>query len=172
MSFKIIEQAPARLNRSELAVPGSNPKLFSKAAQSAADVVFLDLEDAVAVAEKPATRALVVAALQQPRTGRGYVRVNAFDTPFCYEDLLGVVHPGLDGIVLPKLETVAQLFAVDWLLGNLEESRGLERGAVDLIPIIETGRGVAAVADICAVTVIATPVPGESVPSAQTAVPP
>ena len=56
MSFTIVEQAPARLNRSELAVPGSNPKLFEKAAASAADVVFLDLEDAVAPDDKEQAR--------------------------------------------------------------------------------------------------------------------
>src|SRR5689334_6214769 len=56
MSFHTIEQAPARLNRSELAVPGSQPQLFEKAAKSAADVVFLDLEDAVAPDDKEQAR--------------------------------------------------------------------------------------------------------------------
>jgi hypothetical protein len=56
MSFKIVEQAPARLNRSELAVPGSQPQLFEKAAKSAADVIFLDLEDAVAPDDKAPSR--------------------------------------------------------------------------------------------------------------------
>ena len=56
MSFKIVEQAPARLNRSELAVPGSQPQLFEKAAKSAADVIFLDLEDAVAPDDKAQAR--------------------------------------------------------------------------------------------------------------------
>ena len=63
MSFTIVEQAPARLNRSELAVPGSNPKLFEKAAASAADVVFLDLEDAVAPDEKVQARKNVIEAI-------------------------------------------------------------------------------------------------------------
>ena len=64
MSFKIVEQAPARLNRSELAVPGSQPQLFEKAAKSAADVVFLDLEDAVAPDDKPQARKNVIQALR------------------------------------------------------------------------------------------------------------
>ena len=63
MSFKLIEQAPARLNRSELAVPGSQPKLFEKAAKSEADVIFLDLEDAVAPDDKPQARKNIIEAL-------------------------------------------------------------------------------------------------------------
>jgi Flp pilus assembly protein TadG len=65
MSFTIVEPAPARLNRSELAVPGSNPKLFKKAAESAADVVFLDLEDAVAPDEKVQARKNIIQALNE-----------------------------------------------------------------------------------------------------------
>ncbi|MDX1575626.1 MAG: aldolase/citrate lyase family protein, partial [Kiloniellales bacterium] len=70
MSFTIVEQAPARLNRSELAVPGSNPKLFEKAAASAADVVFLDLEDAVAPGDKAEARRLAVEATGSVDWGR------------------------------------------------------------------------------------------------------
>ncbi len=63
MSFTIVDQATARLNRSELAVPGSNPALFEKAAASAADVVFLDLEDAVAPDDKVQARKNIIQAL-------------------------------------------------------------------------------------------------------------
>ena len=69
MSFKIVEQAPARLNRSELAVPGSQPQLFEKAAKSAADVVFLDLEDAVAPDDKAQARKNVIAGASTTSTG-------------------------------------------------------------------------------------------------------
>src|SRR3546814_19003714 len=69
MSFTIVEPAPARLNRSELAVPGSNPKLFKKAAESAADVVFLDLEDAVAPDDKEQARKHIVNALNEVEWG-------------------------------------------------------------------------------------------------------
>jgi len=95
----------------------------------------------VAVSEKPATRALVAAALQRPRNALLYVRVNAADTEFCYGDLTTVVHPGLDGIILPKVETPATLATIDWLLTQLERDRGLQRNTIDLIPIIETARG-------------------------------
>ena len=104
--------------------------------------VILDLEDAVAIAEKPATRGSVVAAYAQPRTGLLYVRVNAADTEFCHGDLDAIVGSGLDGIILPKVETAATLQTIDWLVANLERERGLVPGAIDLVPIVETARGV------------------------------
>ena len=134
--------------RSLLFAPGNHARRVQKALTLDADVVVLDLEDAVAVAEKPAARAAVVAALQAPRRALGYVRINAFDTPFCFDDLQAVVTPGIDGIVLPKVESPAQLVAVDWAIAALERTRALAVGGIDLMPIIETGRGVAALRDI------------------------
>ena len=113
-----------------------------KALSLDADAVILDLEDAVAIAEKPATRAVVAAALTQPRQGLLYVRVNAVDTEFCHGDLVAVVQRGLDGIILPKVESAAGLATIDWLLAQFERDRGLPSGDIDLIPIIETARGV------------------------------
>ena len=72
--------------------------------------MILDLEDAVATAEKPATRAAVAATLTRPRTGLLYVRVNAADTEFCCGDLVAVVRLGLDGIILPKVESPEPIF--------------------------------------------------------------
>jgi len=69
------------------------------------------------------------------------VRVNALDTEFCYGDLVAVVRPGLDGIILPKVETAAGITTVDWLLSQLERERALPGGGIDLVPIIETARG-------------------------------
>src|SRR4029077_19742848 len=93
MSFKIVEQAPARLNRSELAVPGSQPQLFEKAAKSAADVVFLDLEDAVAPDDKPQARKNVIQALRHIDWGRKTmsVRINGLDTDSMYRDVVEVM---------------------------------------------------------------------------------
>lgn len=88
-----------------------------------------------------ATRAIIAAALTQPRTGLLYVRVNAADTEFCYGDLVAVVRPGLDGIILPKVESPATLTTIDWVLQQIERERRLSEGAIDLIPIIETARG-------------------------------
>ena len=99
MSFKIVEQAPARLNRSELAVPGSQPQLFEKAAKSAADVVFLDLEDAVAPDDKPQARKNVVQALRDIDWGTKTlsVRINGLDTHFMYRDVVDVMEQGASG---------------------------------------------------------------------------
>ena len=93
MSFKIVEQAPARLNRSELAVPGSQPQLFEKAAKSAADVVFLDLEDAVAPDDKPQARKNVIQALDDIDWGTKTlsVRINGLDTHYMYRDVVDVL---------------------------------------------------------------------------------
>ena len=134
--------------RSLLFAPGNHARRVEKSLTLDADVVILDLEDAVVVAEKEATRGKVVAAFQTPRRALGYVRINAFDTPFCFDDLQAVVTPGIDGILLPKVESPAQLIAVDWAVAALERARGLSEGGIDLVPIIETGRGMAELHDI------------------------
>jgi len=128
--------------RSFLFAPGNHPRRVEKALTLDADAVILDLEDAVAIAEKPATREAVVAAYARPRTGLLYVRVNAADTEFCYGDFTAIVRPGLDGVILPKVESAAPLQTIDWLLRNLERERGIAAGGIDLIPIIETAKGV------------------------------
>lgn len=127
--------------RSFLFAPGNHARRVEKALSLDADAVILDLEDAVATAEKPATRERVVAAFGRPRRGWLYVRINAADTDFCYGDLVAIVRPGLDGVILPKVESPATLATIDWLLCQLERERGLPPGIVDLIPIIETARG-------------------------------
>lgn len=129
--------------RSFLFAPGNHPRRVEKALALGADAVILDLEDAVAVAEKAATRKTIVEALSRPRRCKGYVRVNAIGTPWCLRDLMEVVGPGLDGIVLPKVESAADLRTVDWLITNLERERGLPVGRIDLMPIIETAVGFA-----------------------------
>src|SRR5712691_13102034 len=124
-----------------LFAPGNHARRVEKALSLDADAVILDLEDAVATAEKPATREAVAAALERPRRGLLYVRVNAVDTEFCYGDLVTIVQPGLDGVILPKVESTVGLATIDWLLAQLEHDRGLQPGGIDLIPIIETVRG-------------------------------
>src|SRR5689334_2547772 len=91
-------------NRSFLFAPGDHPRRAEKVMQSGADAAILDLEDAVALSAKPAAREAVRTALARPREGRAYVRVNSFDTDFCFADITAVARPRLDGIVLPKLE--------------------------------------------------------------------
>jgi citrate lyase subunit beta/citryl-CoA lyase len=130
------------MNRSFLFAPGNVARRVAKALTLEADAVIVDLEDSVALAEKAATRIGVAAALEQPRRPRGYVRVNAPATPFCYDDLVQTLHPKVDGVVLPKVESAADLHAIDWLMWNLERSRGIAEGSIDLMPQVETAAGV------------------------------
>jgi len=137
-------------NRSFLFTPGNHERRVEKSFTTGADAVILDLEDAVAVAEKVATREVVNMALAQPRPCRGYVRVNAIDTEFCFDDIEAIVRPKLDGIMLPKVERAADLQAVDWMITSLERRHGLDVGSIDLIPIIETALGHANAREIAA----------------------
>ena len=134
--------------RTFLFAPGNHSRRVEKALNLNADAVILDLEDAVALAEKVTTRAIVVKALQLPRTGLGYVRVNSYDTEYCFGDLLVVIAKGVDGIFLPKVETASQLQTIDWMVSQLEREKALPIGCIDIVPIIETGCGIANVHEI------------------------
>lgn len=135
-------------SRTFLFVPGNHPRKLEKVFSSGADAVIIDLEDAVAIAEKAATRAVAVEALKKPHQSRGYIRVNALDTEFCFQDLQNIVGPWLDGIVLPKVESATDYLTVEWVLSNLERDAGLPVGTIDLMPIIETAQGLAAAREI------------------------
>ena len=147
MSFTIIEQAPARLNRSELAVPGSNPKLFEKAAASAADVVFLDLEDAVAPDDKEQARKNVIEAINDVDWGSKTLslRINGLDTHYMYRDVVDVLEQTggrLDLIMVPKVGTAADVYAVDMLVTQIEDAKGRDK-RIGFEHIIETALGMA-----------------------------
>jgi len=135
-------------HRTYLFTPGNHPRRVEKALSLDTDVVILDLEDAVAVAEKIKTRAIVRETLRAPRDVAVFVRVNAYDTEYCYGDIRAVVCADLDGIMLPKLESVEDLKSVEWLIENLEREQGMDIGAIDLLPIIETARGAANLRDM------------------------
>ncbi len=138
----------AHANRTYLFTPGNHARRVEKALTLGADVVILDLEDAVAIAEKVATRAIVREILDRPRDCAVFVRVNAYDTTFCYGDIAAVLCENLDGIMLPKLESVSDLKSVEWLMENLEREQGIEPGTIDLMPIIETAKGQACVREL------------------------
>ena len=142
-------RAPAGL-RSFLFAPGNHPRRAEKVFQSGADVVILDLEDAVAVAEKEATRAKVVTAMKKPRTSLGYVRINGVDSRWCMGDIEAVIGPWLDGIVLPKTESADQLRLVSERISEAERRLGMAGGRLDLMPIIETALGVESAREIAA----------------------
>jgi citrate lyase beta subunit len=134
-----------RIERSELAVPASNPRMIDKALASAADVAFLDLEDAVAPAEKASARAHVVAALRD-RDWRGKpraFRINALDTPFCYRDLVEIVETAgdrLDLVVVPKVNRPEDVHVVATLLGQIEQNVGIAH-RIGIEVQIETAEG-------------------------------
>jgi citrate lyase subunit beta/citryl-CoA lyase len=130
------------LNRSFLFAPGNVARRVEKALTLEADAVIVDLEDSVADAEKAATRKAVADALLRPRRARGYVRVNAPSSRFCHGDLVATISKGVDGVVLPKVESAADLHAIDWLIWNLELERGIAPGSIDLMPQVETASGV------------------------------
>ena len=131
------------LLRSLLFVPGNHPRRIEKAFTLPVDAVILDLEDACPIAEKVATRSVVLEALQKPRRASGLVRVNALSTEFGYGDLCAMVQRGVDGIMLPKVDGPDQIKIADWLMTQLEREHGLTSGAIDLLPLIETGAGLA-----------------------------
>ncbi len=154
MSFTIVEQATPRLNRSELAVPGSSPHMFAKAAASKADVVFLDLEDAVAPDQKVQARKNVVQALHDVDWGTKTVsvRINGLDAPYMYRDVVDVLEQGgerLDLIMIPKVGTAADVYAVDMLVTQIETAIGRTK-RIGFELIIESALGMANVDAIAA----------------------
>lgn len=144
MSFTSVEQAPPRLNRSELAVPGSMSALFEKAAKSGADVIFLDLEDAVAPDDKGQARKNVVAALNDIDWGTKTlsVRINGLDTHYMYRDVIDLVEncPRLDMLLIPKIGVPADIYAVDMLVTQIEQARPRDK-RIGFEVLIETALG-------------------------------
>ena len=140
-----------RLQRSELAVPATSPRFFAKAAASAADVIFLDLEDAVAPARKVEARAQAIAALNDIDWGAKTmaVRVNGLDTPWAHHDILELAQhaPRLDLILLPKAGSAFDVQFVAQLLTLVERQTGrTKRTGIEVL--IETAKGVANVEEI------------------------
>lgn len=147
MSFQEIRQAPSRLNRSELAVPGSRVELFEKAAKSAVDVIFLDLEDAVAPDAKPQARKNLIQALNDINWNGKTVsmRINGLDTHYAYRDLVEVLEGApdkLDLIMIPKVGTASDVYAVDMLITQIETATNAKK-RIGLEMIIESALGMA-----------------------------
>ena len=146
MSFTLIEQATPRLHRSELAVPGSAPGMFEKAATSKADVVFLDLEDAVAPDDKEQARKNIIQALNDINWGKKTMtlRINGLDTHYCYRDVVDVVEacPRLDTILIPKVGVPQDVYAIDMLVTQIEQYKKREK-KLGFELLIETALGMA-----------------------------
>lgn len=143
-----------RLLRTFLFAPGNRPRILQKVGQCGADAVILDLEDAVPIADKAATRPAVLAATRAITNVPVYVRINplvantGFSQAIGEADLQAVVCPELTGIMLPKVESPEAARHADRLLTSLEQQHGLTPGRLDLIPIIETALGVQRAYDI------------------------
>ena len=149
MSHTRYAPARQRLQRSELAVPGSNPALFAKAAASDVDYVFLDLEDAVAPGDKEQARRNVIKGLRDiDWRGLGKtisVRINGIDTHYMYRDVVDVVEQAgehLDTILIPKVGVAADVYMVDAMVSQIEEAMGLTN-PIGIEVLIETTLGMA-----------------------------
>ena len=154
MSFQTITPAPARLNRSELAVPGNRPELFAKAAASEADVVFLDLEDSVPPEEKENARRNVIAALHEVDWSAKSVsvRINGLDTYYAYRDIVDVLEQAgehVDLLMLPKAGCAGDVHVLDVLASQIEAARGLKK-SIGIEIIIETALGMENIGEIAA----------------------
>jgi malyl-CoA/(S)-citramalyl-CoA lyase len=146
MSFTLIEQATPRLHRSELAVPGSSPALFEKAAKSNVDVIFLDVEDAVAPDDKEKARVNIIAGLNDIDWGSKtmMVRINGLDTHYMYRDVVDIVEacPRLDMILIPKVGVPADVYAIDMLVTQIETAKKRTK-RIGFEVLIETALGMA-----------------------------
>lgn len=156
MSHTLYPLRRARLQRSELAVPASNPEFIEKAAASDADYVFLDLEDAVAPLEKEQARKNAIAALHEiDWRGAGKtisVRINGLDTPYMYRDVVDVMEQAgdrVDSLLVPKVGVPADLYVVEALVNQIEQARGFG-SRVGTEALIETALGMANVEAIAA----------------------
>jgi len=151
MSFTTIDQAQPRLQRSELAVPGTDPALFKKAAQSNADVIFLDCEDAVAPDDKEKARRNVIAGLNEVDWGikTMMVRINGLDTHYMYRDVVDIAEacPRLDMILIPKVGVAQDVYAVDMLVTQIEAAKKRDK-RIGFEVLIETALGMANVESI------------------------
>ncbi|NNG11689.1 MAG: CoA ester lyase [Halobacteria archaeon] len=135
-----------RLHRSELAVPGSNIRMLEKAPNSGADIVFLDLEDAVAPDDKAQARKNVIEALNDMDWSKCSVsvRINGLDTHYCYRDIVDVVEQAgdkLDTVLIPKVGTPADILFVSTLLEQIEAARKIK--PINIHILIETALGMA-----------------------------
>lgn len=149
MSFTQPKPARQRVQRCELAVPASNVKMIEKSADSDADFVFLDLEDAVAPGDKVQARKNAIEAVNDiDWAGKGKtiaVRINGLDTHYMYRDVIDLVEQAgnkLDTIFIPKAGVPADVYMVDALLTQIEEAKGFEN-KIAIEAIIETTLGMA-----------------------------
>lgn len=154
MSHTLYETNIQRVQRCELAVPGSSPEMFEKALNSGVDFVFLDLEDAVAPDDKIQARKNVIQAINDlDWKGKGItvsVRINGLDTQYMVRDVVDLVEQAghqLDIILIPKVGVYSDVYMVEAMVNQLEMQQGLKH-RIGLEALIETALGMANVEDI------------------------
>lgn len=138
------------LYRCILFAPGVDRKKITKAFSLGTDAVVLDLEDAVAISEKDNARSVVQEIINTGALPAAFIRVNGVQTQYILKDLQTAVHAKVLGIMLAKAESREEVRMADWLIGLLEEERGITRGTIELIPFIESARGIENAAEIAA----------------------
>ena len=136
---------PVRLHRSELCVPGTNMAMLEKAPGLGADVIMLDLEDAVAPDDKVQARENVIAALRELDWGSAtmVLRINGLDTHYCYRDVVDVVEQSgrwLDTVLVPKASCAGDIHMISTLLTQIEDAMGMEK-PIGISALIETAPG-------------------------------
>ena len=154
MSHTSYPNARTRLQRSELAVPGSSPKMFEKALNSEADFVFLDLEDAVSPNDKISARENVIKALKEMDwRGKGKtisVRINGLDTHYMYRDVVEIMMQAgeyVDTLLIPKVGVSGDVYMVDCMVNQIEQERNL-KNKIGLECLIETALGMVNIEEI------------------------
>ena len=146
MSFTPVPSNTIRINRSQLFVPGSKPDLFEKASASNADIICLDLEDAVAPQDKEQAKENVIKALNNHDFGKKTisVRINGLDTHYCYRDVVDLMENGgerLDLIMIPKVGVPEDVYAIDMLVTQIEDKTQRQK-KIGFELIVETSMGI------------------------------
>ena len=152
MSFKIQPTPVARLNRCQLFGPGSRPEIFVKMAESAADVINLDLEDSVAPDDKEKARSNVIEAIDNIdwKNKTVSVRINSLDTPYWHLDVINLLEncsERLDNLTIPKAGCAADIYAVDALVSSVEKATSRSKH-VGFEVLIESASGITNVNEI------------------------
>ncbi|MEM2760717.1 MAG: CoA ester lyase [Nitrososphaerales archaeon] len=144
----------ARLLRSLLFVPGNNRKFIDKAKSLNADIICLDLEDSVPANDKESARHLIADALEARSEFKSevYVRINPVSSGIAREDLKAAVRKGLDGIVVPKVDHASEILELSKWLTDLEHVHTIREGAIEMMPSIESAKGVVNAYDIASVS--------------------
>jgi len=154
MSHLYYKPRKTRLHRSELAVPGSSPKMFEKAINSNADVVFLDLEDAVSPQDKIPSRQNIIKAIKEmnwKEKGKTIsIRINSLDTHYMYRDVIEIVEEvgeKIDTILIPKAGSASDVYMVDCLLTQIEDNKKF-KNKIGIECLIETALGMSNIKEI------------------------